>query len=32
MIKSFKDNETATILRGRLSRKLPQDIQRVASA
>jgi hypothetical protein len=32
MIKSFKDNEIATIFRDQFSRKLPQDIQRVASA
>jgi hypothetical protein len=35
MIKSFKDNETATVFRGQFSRKLPQDIptgsQRVSS-
>jgi proteic killer suppression protein len=31
MIKSFKDNETETIFRGQFSRKLPQDIQRVAA-
>ena len=31
MIKSFKDKETEKIFRGQFSRKLPQDIQRVAA-
>lgn len=31
MIQSFKDKETETIFRGQFSRKLPQDIQRVAA-
>lgn len=30
MIKSFKDAEAERIWRGRFSRRLPQDIQRVA--
>ncbi|MGQ4810365.1 Toxin HigB-1 [Candidatus Entotheonellaceae bacterium PAL068K] len=31
MIISFKDQETEKIFRGQFSRKLPQDIQRVAA-
>ena len=31
MIRSFKDKETEKIFRGQFSRKLPQDIQRVAA-
>lgn len=31
MIKSFKCKETEKIFRGRFSRKLPQDIQRIAA-
>ena len=31
MIKSFKDKETEKIFRGRFSRKLPRDIQRLAA-
>ena len=31
MIKSFKDKETGKVFSGRFSRKLPQDIQRVAA-
>ncbi|MEO0887567.1 MAG: type II toxin-antitoxin system RelE/ParE family toxin [Cyanobacteria bacterium J06648_10] len=31
MFKSFKCKETETIFRGRFSRKLPQDIQRIAA-
>jgi proteic killer suppression protein len=31
MIKSFKSEETEQIFRGLFSRKLPQDIQRVAA-
>lgn len=31
MIKSFKDKETEKIFRGRFSRKLPRDIQRIAA-
>ncbi len=31
MIKSFKDKETEKIFRGQFSRKLPQNIQRVAA-
>ncbi|MBT4160720.1 MAG: type II toxin-antitoxin system RelE/ParE family toxin [Gammaproteobacteria bacterium] len=31
MIKSFRDKETEKIFRGQFSRKLPQDIQRVAA-
>ncbi len=30
MIKSFKDEETAKLFRREFSRKLPQDIQRIA--
>ena len=30
MIKSFKDEETAKLFRRQFSRKLPQDIQRIA--
>ncbi len=30
MIKSFKDKQTATIARGQMSRKLPQEMQRNA--
>ncbi|MCG6656230.1 type II toxin-antitoxin system RelE/ParE family toxin [Halomonas campisalis] len=30
MIKSFKDKQTATIASGRMSRRLPQDMQRNA--
>jgi proteic killer suppression protein len=30
MIRSFKDKETETVFNGRFSRKLPQDIQRIA--
>ncbi|APX93778.1 plasmid maintenance system killer [Halomonas sp. 1513] len=30
MIKSVKDKETASIIRGKLSRKLPHDMQRSA--
>ena len=31
MIESFKDKETEKIFRGQFSRKLPQNIQRVAA-
>ena len=31
MVQSFKDRETEKIFRGQFSRKLPQDIQRVAA-
>jgi toxin HigB-1 len=31
VIKSFKDKETEKIFRGRFSRKLPRDIQRIAA-
>ena len=31
MIRSFKDSEAEKIFNGRLSRKLPQNIQRVAA-
>jgi proteic killer suppression protein len=31
VIKSFKDKETEKIFRGRFSRKLPRDIQRLAA-
>jgi len=31
MIKSFKDKETEKIFRGQFSRKLPQNIQRIAA-
>jgi len=31
LIKSFKDEETDKLFRGQCSRKLPQDIQRVAA-
>ncbi|MEN8447523.1 MAG: type II toxin-antitoxin system RelE/ParE family toxin, partial [Cyanobacteria bacterium J06555_13] len=31
MIKSFKCKETEKIFRGRFSRKLPQDLQRIAA-
>jgi proteic killer suppression protein len=30
MIRSFKDNETEKVFNGRFSKKLPQDIQRIA--
>lgn len=30
MIRSFRDKETETVFNGRFSKKLPQDIQRVA--
>ena len=30
MIKAFRDKETEKVFQGRFSRKLPQDIQRVA--
>jgi len=31
MIRSFKDKETEKIFRGQFSRKIPQDIQRIAA-
>ena len=31
MIRSFKDKEAEKLFRGRFSRKLPQDIQRIAA-
>ena len=30
MIKSFRDQETERVFKGRFSRRLPQDIQRIA--
>ena len=30
MIKSFRDQETEKVFKGRFSRRLPQDIQRIA--